>query len=74
MVRYVLISLFLAKSLLFGQIYATYETKAMKEANLAMTSQGIVNNILVDIGSSVKKSQLLLSLDRSEERRVGKEC
>lgn len=55
-------------TVVFADIYATYEVKALKEASLNVITQGIVSTINVDVGSHVTKSQLLLTLNDKEEK------
>lgn len=55
-------------TVVFADIYATYEVKALKEASLNVVTQGIVSTINVDVGSNVTKSQLLLALNDKEEK------
>ncbi|MDM5264358.1 efflux RND transporter periplasmic adaptor subunit [Sulfurovum sp. XTW-4] len=44
------------------EIYATFDVKAEKSASLAFSSSGIVGEMKVDIGSVVKKDELLAEL------------
>jgi len=44
------------------EIYATFDVKAEKSASLAFSSSGIVGQMNVDIGSKVKKDDLLAEL------------
>ncbi len=44
------------------EIYATFDVKAEKSASLAFSSSGIVGEMKVDIGSVVKKDDLLAEL------------
>ncbi len=44
------------------EIYATFDVKAEKSASLAFSSSGIVGEMKVDIGSIVKKDELLAEL------------
>ncbi len=44
------------------EIYATFDVKAEKSASLAFSSSGIVGQMNVDIGSEVKKDDLLAEL------------
>jgi membrane fusion protein, multidrug efflux system len=58
----------LACEAVFADVYATFEAKAVKEASLNLSASGIVGKIHVDVGSHVKKGQLLLSLQDGEEQ------
>lgn len=59
---------FLILLVLFGmsasaeEIYATFDVKAEQSASLAFSSSGIVGEMNVDIGSQVKKDDLLAQL------------
>ncbi|MDD2782313.1 efflux RND transporter periplasmic adaptor subunit [Sulfuricurvum sp.] len=53
---------------LWGDVYATFETQAYREASLGMNASGIVKNISVQTGDHVKKGSLLLQLDSAEEQ------
>ena len=59
-----------ALSLSAKDIYATFNVMPLKEANLAFTSGGTVSSVNVDIGSFVKKGDLLASLDNDEEKKM----
>ena len=55
--------LFLISSLLGEDIYATFDVVARKEANLALTTSGVVKTLRVDVGSHVKQGDILLEID-----------
>ncbi|MDN5078433.1 transporter [Aliarcobacter butzleri] len=58
----------LLTNILFADVYATYEVKALNEASLNVSTSGIVSKINTDIGNKVKKGEVLLSLNDSEEK------
>lgn len=58
----------LSSTLFASDIYATFNVEANKEAILAFTASGTIQKSLVDVGSVVKKGQLLASLQNSEQR------
>jgi len=59
-----LLSFFLLITSLTGEdIYATFDVVAAKEANLALTTSGVVKTLRVDVGSYVKKGDILLEID-----------
>ena len=58
----------LLTNILFADVYATYEVKALNEASLNVSISGIVSKINTDIGNQVKKGEVLLSLNDSEEK------
>jgi RND family efflux transporter MFP subunit len=50
-------------SLFAEEIYATFDVVAAKEANLALATSGVVKTLRVDVGSRVKKGDILLEID-----------
>ena len=48
------------------EIYATFDVKAEKSASLAFSSSGIVGEMKVDIGSIVKRDDLLAELQNED--------
>ena len=61
--KYLLSFFFLITSLIGEDIYATFDVVSLKEANLALTASGIVKTLQVDVGSHVKKGDILLEID-----------
>jgi membrane fusion protein (multidrug efflux system) len=49
-------------------IYATFSVEAQSKANLAFTSGGTIDEINVDVGSVVKKGDVLATLENSDLR------
>ncbi len=47
-------------------VFATFETTAQKSAKLAFSSSGIVKKIYVDVGSKVKKGDILATLHNED--------
>ncbi len=62
---FILLSLFLV-TLQAKEIYATFIVQADKSANLAFSSSGIVDSVKVDIGSVVKKGDILATLQNND--------
>ncbi|MFX4276514.1 efflux RND transporter periplasmic adaptor subunit [Aliarcobacter butzleri] len=62
------IMIILLTNILFADVYATYEVKALNEASLNVSTSGIVSKINTDIGNQVKKGEVLFSLNDSEEK------
>jgi RND family efflux transporter MFP subunit len=58
--------LLLGINLVAGEVYATFQVEATKSANLAFDSSGIINHIFVDIGSVVKKDDVIATLENSD--------
>lgn len=66
MIKIVLVSLALSLSLLGEEIYATFDVVAQKEANLNLTTPGIIKRLNADVGAHVKKGSLLLEIDNDD--------
>ena len=65
--RKFLITIFMLFSSLFGdEVYATFSVMAQKDASLAFITSGIVKEVNVDIGSVVKKGEILASLKNDD--------
>ena len=62
------IMIILLTNILFADVYATYEVKALNEASLNVSTSGIVSKINTDVGNKVKIGEVLLSLNDSEEK------
>jgi RND family efflux transporter MFP subunit len=60
--RKILFLLCIAAQLNAEEIYATFDIEAQKSASLAFSSSGIIDKMNVDIGSVVKKDDLLAEL------------
>ncbi len=52
------------------EVYATFIVEAEKSANLAFTASGIVNRVNVEMGTTVKKGQKLVTLENSDIKSV----
>lgn len=62
-----LFPLFLFITSLMGEdIYATFDVVARKEANLALSTSGVVKTLRADVGSRVKKGDILLEIDNDD--------
>jgi RND family efflux transporter MFP subunit len=61
-----IILLLLTGMLNAAQIYATFVVKPLKDANLAFIASGIVDAIHANIGTQVKKGQVLAKLENSD--------
>ncbi|MFA6144729.1 MAG: efflux RND transporter periplasmic adaptor subunit [Sulfuricurvum sp.] len=53
---------------LWGDVYATFESSALREASLGMNASGIVKRVTVQTGDHVKNGAHLLELDNTEEK------
>ncbi|MEA3353012.1 MAG: efflux RND transporter periplasmic adaptor subunit [Campylobacterota bacterium] len=58
--------LIFASSLSAQQIYATFDVIAQKSANVAFSSSGIIDKIYVDIGTIVKKGDVLAKVQNDD--------
>lgn len=66
MMRFFIIAIFFSFNLYAQEIYATFNVEAKQNAHVAFSSSGIVKNIKVEIGSIVKKNDILASLDSAD--------
>lgn len=67
--RNIILGVLLFTSGLFAQqIYATFDVVALKKANVAFSSSGIVDKLYVDIGSVVKEGDTLAILDNDDRK------
>ncbi len=66
MIKTVILIALMNVGVMAEDIYATFNVKADKEANLALAASGLVSKIYVNIGDSVKKGEVLLELDNEE--------
>ncbi|WP_104637929.1 efflux RND transporter periplasmic adaptor subunit [Helicobacter bizzozeronii] len=66
--RLIFIALFLAVGLQAKEVYAIFNVVALKDANLKLDSAGIVDAIYVDVGSYVKKGDVLLTLYNRDKK------
>lgn len=48
------------------EVYATFQVEAQKSANLAFSSSGIVEKVAVEVGSVVKKEDILSTLQNDD--------
>ncbi len=62
--RYFVLFIFSIK--VFADIYATFDVYPKKDASLAFSSSGVVKKVYVDVGSVVKKGDILVSLKNDE--------
>lgn len=66
MIRIFISTFLLSIALMAEDVYATFDVVALKEANLNLTAQGIVKKLNVDVGSRVKKGDVLLEIDNED--------
>ncbi|WP_121021430.1 efflux RND transporter periplasmic adaptor subunit [Helicobacter vulpis] len=50
------------------EVYAIFNVQALQDANLTLDSSGIVDAIYVDVGSKVKKGDVLLTLYNKDKK------
>ncbi len=53
--------------LLAADVYALFNIRAMQDANLTLDSSGTIGAIQVDVGSVVKKGEVLLKLENQDK-------
>ena len=68
MKKILMMTLLLSSALMAEEVYATFNVKADKEANLVLSATGIVNKVGVDVGDRVKKGEVLLEVENSDLR------
>lgn len=51
-----------------AEVYATFTVLPLKDANIAFISSGIIKKIYVDVGSKVKKGEILSQLENSDTK------
>ena len=66
MIKTVTMVVLLATAAIAQDVYATFNVIADKEANLVLSSTGLVKKINVDVGDKVKKGETLLELDSND--------
>ena len=66
MKKFILTILVLFSVLHSDEVYATFSVQAKKDASLAFIAGGIVNRVNVDIGSVVKKGDILATLKNDD--------
>lgn len=66
MIKTAIIVALLSAAAMGQEVYATFNVKADKEANLALSSNGLVKKVNVDVGDKVKKGQILLELESDD--------
>ena len=60
---------FLSFILSYGdEIYASFNVEALKQSRLSLESFGLVEQIFVEVGQSVKKGEILLNLNQNSEK------
>ncbi len=64
--KLMIVTVMMLSSLNATEVYATFSVLAQKEASLVLAKGGVVKSIKVDVGSKVKKNQLLLELDNDD--------
>ena len=63
-----LITLFMFHGLFAEDIYATFDVVSEKKSELGLSASGIVTTLNVNVGDKVKKGDLLLSLNNTQEK------
>ena len=63
-----LLALFLLQSMFAEEIYATFDVVSEKSSQLGLSASGIVSTLNVNVGDRVKKGDLLLSLNNTQEK------
>ena len=63
-----IIVLFMFQGLFAEDIYATFDVVSEKKSELGLSASGIVTTLNVNVGDKVKKGDLLLSLNNTQEK------
>lgn len=63
-----ILTLFLFQSMFAEEIYATFDVVSEKNSQLGLSVSGIVASLNVNVGDRVKKGELLLSLNNTQEK------
>ena len=58
---------FFSVNLAAEEVYATFVSYGVKEASLKLNASGIVDTINVDVGSKVKKGDVLLKIKNNTQ-------
>ncbi len=66
MKKIILLALVLSVTLYAEKIYATFDVEAAASAELSLSASGIIETINVDVGSHVKKGDILLTLNNHD--------
>ena len=63
-----IIVLFMFQGLFAEDIYATFDVVSEKKSELGLSASGIVTTLNVNVGDKIKKGDLLLSLNNTQEK------
>ena len=63
-----ILALFMFQALFAEDIYATFDVVSEKKSELGLSASGIVTTLNVNVGDKVKKGDLLLSLNNTQEK------
>lgn len=68
MKKILILTLFIFQALFAEEIYATFDVVSEKKSELGLSVSGIISTLNVNVGDKVKKGDLLLSLNNSQEK------
>ncbi len=68
MKKVLIVMLFLFQSLFAQEVYATFDVVSEKKSELGLSISGIVGTLNVNTGDRLKKGDLILSLNNSQEK------
>ena len=63
-----ILGLFMFQALFAEDIYATFDVVSEKKSELGLSASGIVTTLNVNVGDKIKKGDLLLSLNNTQEK------
>lgn len=67
MIKKILFLVLFTLSVQAEEVYATFTSQGVKEANLRLNASGIIDSIKVDVGSVVKKGDILLKIQNNTQ-------
>ena len=68
MKKILILTLFIFQALFAEEIYATFDVVSEKKSELGLSISGIISTLNVNVGDKVKKGDLLLSLNNTQEK------
>jgi RND family efflux transporter MFP subunit len=68
MKKILILTLFIFQALFAEEIYATFDVVSEKKSELGLSISGIISTLNVNVGDKVKKGELLLSLNNTQEK------
>lgn len=70
MKKLLIVLFIMVQSLIAEEVYATFDVVSEKSSELGLSISGVVSALHVDVGDTVKKGDLLLSLHNEQEKKA----